>query len=751
MSEESSMPLSTEEIERSFLSLDKNHNLDTAIPPVEDFLDKLLILNECNDTTRRDQCYMVLQQHLVDTHAFAGLIKLLKMRSEWLGNPIVYGEECRDILVSSTKDRMLIAMADSVSFGEGRPFESLKNLELLCALVPGAACCDKTWGYGIVSSKDDFYKRIVVDFDRKPNHTMAFSYAVQALTLLDEKHILSVRHADEEAFKKMCADNPGEVVLLALNSFGPMSVSRLEAEMSNGAFPDGVDWKTFWSKARSQLKKNRRVKLPPPSKKNETIEYSETVSQTGDEQWFKDLADTQDVEDILARAAELAHARGVDELDDAQRGIIAGRFSFALKANATKRNDKDKIRTIMMAISYGFDELPVALRARKNDEFAMKDDDNVDLRGTLCKPEIVLSAASKLPAASMSELVDLIPFEQDAKVAHDFIEALDEVPHNLMEKLAPKLLKGPASREFIDRVHTEFTQINVPFPLLLWLCRNQDQEDVRAIIPSAVVTTQALLSLEFEVMGENLRLQHQIARFFRDEEWLASQTDKMTDVERSSLYERICAVEGAWEPSQKRAIEKNLLAKYPSIAAPAPEGAAAAASTPSDLKTTSWRSLNERREKLRVLVEEDIPQNAKDIETARGYGDLRENFEYQTAKDQQRILIQRQSEMTLLIQDMKGTDFSAVEVNDKVIVGSAVTIMFSDNHSETYNILGEWDSDLALGIIPSRSRLAEVLIGRAVNDKVMIPDEDGEDEVEVSVLSIQPLSRTVLDWASGRR
>ncbi len=750
MSEEYPMPLSTEEIERSFLRLDKNHNPDTAIPPVEDFLDKLLILNECNDTTRRDQCYMVLQQHLVDTHDFAGLIKLLKMRSEWLGNPVVYGEECHDILVSSTKDRMLIAIADSVAFGTEKPFECLKNLELLCALVPGAACCDKTWGYGVVNSKDDFYKRIVVDFDRKPNHTMAFSYAVQALTLLDEKHILAVRHADETAFKKMCEDNPGDVVLLALNSFGTMSVSRLESEMSNGILPEGVDWKTFWSKARSQLKKNRRVKLPPPSKKNEAIEYSETVSQTGDKQWFNDLADTQDVEEILTRLTEFAQGKGVDGLTDEQRAIIADRFSFALKANATKRNDKDKIRTIMLAISYGFNELPVALRARKSDEFAIKDDDSVDLRGTLCKPEIVLRAATKLPATSMGELVDLIPFEHDAKVAHDFIEAIDEVPHNLMEKLAPKLLSGPASREFIEKVRTEFTQIDVPFPLLLWLCRNQDQEGVRDIIPSAVVTTQALLSLEFEVMGESLRLQHQIARLFRDEEWLASQTERMTDVERSSLYERIRAVEGAWEPSQKRSIEKFLLAKHPHIIASAQDGSEVAAPASGDLKTTSWRSLNERREKLRILVEEEIPQNAKDIETARGYGDLRENFEYQTAKDQQSILLQRQSEMSLLIQDMKGTDFSGVEVLDKVVVGSSVTIMFADNHSETYNILGEWDSDLALGIIPSRSRLAEVLTGRAVNDKVMIPSEDGEEEVEVTVLSIQPLSRTVLDWASGR-
>ena len=203
---------------------------------------------------------------------------------------------------------MLIAIADSVAFGTEKPFECLKNLELLCALVPGAACCDKTWGYGVVNSKDDFYKRIVVDFDRKPNHTMAFSYAVQALTLLDEKHILAVRHADETAFKKMCEDNPGDVVLLALNSFGTMSVSRLESEMSNGILPEGVDWKTFWSQARFPAKEKPARQIAASFEKKRRSKYSETVTQTGDKQ-CSCLADTQDVEEYT-RLLSLPQGKG---------------------------------------------------------------------------------------------------------------------------------------------------------------------------------------------------------------------------------------------------------------------------------------------------------------------------------------------------------------------------------------------------------------------------------------------------------
>jgi transcription elongation GreA/GreB family factor len=748
MSQTHSVPLSTEEIERSFLSLDRSQNHETPIPPLEEFLDKLLILNECDDMTRRDQCYMVLQQYLVDERDFMGLVKLLKMRANWLGDLIEYGEECRDILISSTKNRMLIAKAESVSFGAEPPFGCLKRLELLCDLVPGAICSDKTWGYGVVKSEDDFYKRLVVDFERKSNHAMAFSYAAKALTLLDEKHILSIRNADINAFNEMCKKQPADVVLLALSSYGPMSVSRLESELVNGVLPEKIKWKDFWTQARQQLKKNKRIKLPPVSRKNELIEFSEVVSQIGDAQWFADFKKFTDVDDIIASLSELQQSVKTADLNDEQREIIADRLSFSLKASATKRNEKDKVRTIMAALAYGFEKLPVALRTRQSDEFQMLDDENVDLKGTFWKPEIVLAAATKLSANQINELIEYIPLATEKEVAQAYATVISDMPYNLIDKFAPILIKGPSSKEFVEKIRTEFTQINVSFPLLLWLCRNQNDESVRAILPSAVVTTQALLSLEFEVMGEKLRIQHQIARLFRDETWLKTQADNMTDVERSTLYERICSAEGVWQPSHKRAIEKFMLKTYPQVVSQTRDDAVVQPNENAN-RITSWRSINERREKLRILVEDDMPRLSGNLEAAREYGDLRENFEYQTAKEEQGMLLQRKSELESQLAAIKGTDFSSVSVVDRVVLGSSVTLMFEDNHSETYNILGEWDSDIALGIISVRSKLATALLGHVVGDKVIIPSED-ESEVEVSVSSIQPLPRKILDWASGR-
>jgi len=55
----------------------------------------------------------------------------------------------------------------------------------------------------------------------------------------------------------------------------------------------------------------------------------------------------------------------------------------------------------------------------------------------------------------------------------------------------------------------------------------------------------------------------------------------------------------------------------------------------------SWASLERRREEYEDLINRQIPQNTRDISIARDYGDLRENFEFKSAKEQQRVLLRR--------------------------------------------------------------------------------------------------------------
>src|SRR4030095_11237519 len=87
----------------------------------------------------------------------------------------------------------------------------------------------------------------------------------------------------------------------------------------------------------------------------------------------------------------------------------------------------------------------------------------------------------------------------------------------------------------------------------------------------------------------------------------------------------------------------------------------------------SWPSREARKEEYDDLVNKKIPQNRQDIQIARSYGDLRENFEYKSAKEQQRVLMRRKSELERDLARARGTDFADV-AGDKVAIGTTVKL-----------------------------------------------------------------------------
>ena len=140
-----------------------------------------------------------------------------------------------------------------------------------------------------------------------------------------------------------------------------------------------------------------------------------------------------------------------------------------------------------------------------------------------------------------------------------------------------------------------------------------------------------------------------------------------------------------------------------------------------------------------------IPQNARDIEFARGYGDLSENAEYQYAKDKQRELMQTQTLMQKDLEEVKPTDFADV-VADSVKPGVAVTLRYPDGSEKTYTILGEWDNVLEKNIISDKTRIAQNLMGRKAGDSAAVPGDDGSDTA-VTIASVSRISDEVAEWA----
>ena len=119
-------------------------------------------------------------------------------------------------------------------------------------------------------------------------------------------------------------------------------------------------------------------------------------------------------------------------------------------------------------------------------------------------------------------------------------------------------------------------------------------------------------------------------------------------------------------------------------------------------------------------INEKIEENKKDISTARSYGDLSENSEYDEAKQEQGKLHARKAELEEMIANAKIVDESQIDWN-KISVGSIVTLFNVERNAEfTYHIVGSYETDPKNGKISDSSPIGTALIGARAGDEVVV-------------------------------
>jgi transcription elongation GreA/GreB family factor len=137
----------------------------------------------------------------------------------------------------------------------------------------------------------------------------------------------------------------------------------------------------------------------------------------------------------------------------------------------------------------------------------------------------------------------------------------------------------------------------------------------------------------------------------------------------------------------------------------------------------SWDSLERRKAEYDDMVNKKIPANSRDIALARSYGDLRENHEYKSAKEMQRVLSRRKHELESQLARARGTDFSNPRT-DVVSPGTIVVVNdLNVGQKVTYTLLGAWDGDPEKNILSYLTPLAQTFINKPVGSEVVFEGE----------------------------
>jgi transcription elongation factor GreA len=105
------------------------------------------------------------------------------------------------------------------------------------------------------------------------------------------------------------------------------------------------------------------------------------------------------------------------------------------------------------------------------------------------------------------------------------------------------------------------------------------------------------------------------------------------------------------------------------------------------------------------------------IAEARAQGDLSENAEYEAAKDKQGFIEGRIKELEGKLAAAQVIDPASIDAGGKVVFGSTVDLEDEDSGQKvTYQIVGDDEADLKLGLISISSPIARALIGKLAGD-----------------------------------
>ncbi len=134
-------------------------------------------------------------------------------------------------------------------------------------------------------------------------------------------------------------------------------------------------------------------------------------------------------------------------------------------------------------------------------------------------------------------------------------------------------------------------------------------------------------------------------------------------------------------------------------------------------------------EDLKVNKRKEIIER---IKIARSFGDLSENSEYESAKDEQAFVEGRISNIENMIRFAEIIDDTNV-ASDVVTLGRTVTfIEIPDGDEETYTIVGSAEADPMEFKISNDSPIAQAILGKKVEDEVTIETPGGSFDVKIT-------------------
>jgi transcription elongation GreA/GreB family factor len=696
--------------------------LETDPVPCDDLLEQLEALCADGKEVRAIEWGELMKDTLIDRKKLDEAV----LSYEWLAikqgtSPAIAQKELLHILATSRKEQKFISPAFEKASSTEEAFSRLKHLR---SMKKGMLCFNKTWGFGIISRVDAFYQKVEVEFEKKGEHELAFSYAADSLEVLTDDHLMAIRHNKPEEFIRLMKENQAEIIRMTLRSYGPLSLNQIQDQFMPDLIATEAEWKKFWDAARKDLKNDPLTEIP--SKRTEPL-HLRRKAKAYDQAWFKKFEGKREISEVFQGLDEI-QAQKFPTLEPYMTEAISNRLAFAVKGGVLNRPDWTA-QALVYSEQLGVEPEGVNCAEELN-KLAARDD----------LPALLEGLAARFMQAFINRL-----FDGSGTAKPFLLRRLSEFGTTALSEIIEALIRNGAEPELVEQIRDTVRRRSCSPAMLLWILRNEDRASGWQLTDKADLAFQTIELIEQEHSGAALRAQNQLREQIEDNAALKSILAAMTDSQKRDFMRRI-SDSPAWSKLDRQSLQAKTIKICPDLheivlkktAAPAKE---------KNPRITSPRSYQAKKDQFEHILKKEIPENSKELELARSYGDLRENAEFKFAKEKQRLLSLQAEELQKAIDEVKPTDFTGFPC-DVAGIATGVELVYNDGNRENYYILGEWDQEEALNIISCQAGMAKALSGAKPGDRVNVPTSSGV-AVEAKVAAVTALPDHIRAWIKG--
>lgn len=584
---------------------------------------------------------------------------------------------------------------------------AVSNYDLLAHMANGKFVFHTGgWGAGEIVDLSPVREQVSVEFEHVAGRKhFTFANAFKTLIPLSDDHFLVRRFGDADALEQEAKDNPVAVIKLLLRDLGPRSASEIKDDLSELVIPE-KEWTKWWQGARAKVKKDPMIETPSNLKDPFSLRKSEITQEERLKNAMHNKTDINDfIQSSYSFVRDLPNMRKHQDVKNSLREKL-------IESLKNEEITPEQELQICILLENMFSH---HVEGRNVEDLIKKIQDIPD-------------TVNAIDILALKKKALTIVREVRSDWEEIFLKMLFSIQQSpLRDYLLKELNQGTAKAKLQERLKELVIYPNISPETFIWYFQKIVSKDDDNLLFSDKEGTRKLLET-FLILFSNIEGRPE----YRD------QTKKMYQLLSGKRYAIVRQIiEGASPEFLKEFLllaskcqtltdhDNKILRSLAEVVQPEIAQKKARKPRQSEINViwTTEEGFLRTQERLKRLGTVDIVENAREIETARAHGDLRENSEYKFALEKRSRL---QGELkTVSEQFNRARILTKEDVHrEEVGVGSIVDVVDQQGNSTQYTILGPWDADPEKNILSFQSKLAQSMEGCKEGDSFRFKDED---------------------------